>query len=197
MKRTLGMKIRFIILLVLAEACSQQEADTPLTPAMYVAKNSKEVEWIQDTLYVNHQKYSGFVYEFAENQKDTLLIEGFVGGLLNGVAKKYYPNGQLMEYRHYKAGEKHGKQVAFWENGKKRFEFVAVNGVYEGQFKEYSVEGKLFHLATYKNGQEGPQKMWYDNGKIRANYVIRNGKRYGLLGTKNCKNVSDSIFVVR
>ena len=60
------------------------------------------------------------------------------------------------------------------------------------------MEGKLFHLATYKNGQEeGTQKMWYDNDKIRANYYIIDGKRYGLLGTKNCKNVSDSIFIVR
>jgi antitoxin component YwqK of YwqJK toxin-antitoxin module len=53
-------------------------------------------------------------------------------------------------------------------------------------------------LAHFKDGQEeGSQKLWYDNGKIRANYVIIKGKRYGLLGTKNCKNVSDSIFVVK
>jgi antitoxin component YwqK of YwqJK toxin-antitoxin module len=60
------------------------------------------------------------------------------------------------------------------------------------------MDGKLIHLANYKNGQEeGTQKLWYDNGKIRANYVIKNGKRYGLLGTKNCINVSDSIFIVK
>lgn len=64
--------------------------------------------------------------------------------------------------------------------------------------KEWSFDGKLSHLGNFENGQEeGSQKMWYDTGKIRANYVIKNGKRYGLLGTKNCKNVSDSIFIVK
>ncbi|MCX6338150.1 MAG: toxin-antitoxin system YwqK family antitoxin, partial [Bacteroidetes bacterium] len=69
---------------------------------------------------------------------------------------------------------------------------------YEGELSEWTFDGKLIHLAHYIDGQEeGSQKLWYDNGKIRANYVIIKGKRYGLLGTKNCKNVSDSIFIVK
>ena len=111
------------------------------------------------------------------------------------IVKKYYPNKQLMEYREFRNDMKNGKQISYWDNGKKRFEFNAVNDAYEGELKEWDYNGNLFHLAHYKNGQEeGAQKLWYDNGKIRANYVILNGKRYGLLGTKNCKNVSDSIF---
>jgi antitoxin component YwqK of YwqJK toxin-antitoxin module len=96
----------------------------------------------------------------------------------------------------YRNGAKNGKQVSFWENGNKRFEFIAVNDAYEGELKEWSENGQLIHLAHYRNGQEeGEQKLWYDNGKIKANYVINNGRRYGLLGTKNCKNASESIFV--
>ena len=111
------------------------------------------------------------------------------------IAKKYYPNKQIMEYREFRNDMKNGKQISYWDNGNKRFEFNAVNDAYEGELKEWDYYGNLFHLAHYKNGQEeGAQKLWYDNGKIRANYVILNGKRYGLLGTKNCKNVSDSIF---
>ena len=114
------------------------------------------------------------------------------------IQKKYYPNKQLMEYRAFRNEMKNGEQIAYWDNGNKRFEFIAVNDVYEGELKEWDYNGKLFHLAHYKNGQEdGVQKLWYENGKIRANYVIIKGRRFGLLGTKNCKNVSDSIFVVR
>ena len=103
-----------------------------------------------------------------------------------------------MEQRNYLNGRKNGKQIAYWENGNKKFEFIAKDDAYEGEMKEWNIEGKLIHLANFKNGQEnGTQKMWYDNGKIRANYVIIDGKRYGLLGTKNCRNVSDSIFVVK
>jgi antitoxin component YwqK of YwqJK toxin-antitoxin module len=110
-------------------------------------------------------------------------------------AKKFYPNKQLMEYREFRNDMKNGKQIAYWDNGNKRFEFNAVNDAYEGELKEWDYNGNLFHLAHYENGQEeGVQKLWYENGKIRANYVILKGRRYGLLGTKNCKNVSDSIF---
>lgn len=111
------------------------------------------------------------------------------------VYKKYYPNHQLMEYREFRNAMKNGKQIAYWDNGRKRFEYNAKNDAFEGELMEWDYNGNLFHLAHYKNGrEEGVQKLWYENGKIRANYIILNGRRYGLLGTKNCKNVSDSIF---
>jgi antitoxin component YwqK of YwqJK toxin-antitoxin module len=114
------------------------------------------------------------------------------------VIKKFYPNKQLMEIREFKNDMKNGKQLAFWDNGNKRFEYTAKNDMNEGALMEWDYNGKLFHLAHYKNGQEeGVQKLWYENGKIRANYIIVNGRRYGLLGTKNCKNVSDSIFIIK
>ena len=114
------------------------------------------------------------------------------------VYKKTYPNKQLMEYREFRNGMKNGKQITYWDNGKKRFDFVAKNDAYEGELKEWDYNGNLFHLAHYKDGhEEGSQKLWYENGKIRANYIIIKGRRFGLLGTKNCKNVSDSIFNIK
>lgn len=114
------------------------------------------------------------------------------------IIKKYYSNNKLMEIREFRNNMKNGKQIAYWDNGNKRFEYIAKNDVSEGELKEWDFNGKLFHLAHYKNGQEeGVQKLWYENGKIRANYIILQGRRYGLLGTKNCKNVSDSIFVIK
>ena len=47
----------------------------------------------------------------------------------------------------------------------------------------------------YENGYEkGVQKIWWPDGRIKSNYIIKNNRRYGLLGVKNCVNVSDSIF---
>ena len=37
------------------------------------------------------------------------------------------------------------------------------------------------------------QQFWYNDGEIKSNYIIKNKRRYGLLGTKNCVNVSNSI----
>ena len=167
-------------------------------PNVFVSKQSKFLLNQDEIVFFKNKKFDGYLFEMYPNSKDTMSVEGFMEGILSGVTKKWYSNHQLLEERNFAVGQKNGKQVSYWDNGKTRFEFVAKNDQYEGELKEYSIEGKLFHLATYKNGQEeGPQKMWYDNGKIKANYFIINGKRYGLLGTKNCKNVSDSIFVVK
>jgi antitoxin component YwqK of YwqJK toxin-antitoxin module len=100
-----------------------------------------------------------------------------------------------MEIRHLKNGIRHGLQTAFWENGTKRFEYTALNDAYEGELKEWTENGQLFHLAHYKNGQEdGVQKMWHPNGKLRSNFIIVQGRRYGLLGTKNCLNIDEKLF---
>ena len=149
-------------------------------------------------MFLNNEKYSGYIYELNSVNTDTISAETYFDGLQNGISTKWYDTRKLMEQRNYLNGKKNGKQTAFWENGHKKFEFTAKDDACEGEMKEWNIYGKLIHLANYKNGQEnGTQKLWYDDGKTRANYVIIDGKRYGLLGTKNCRNVSDSIFIVK
>lgn len=165
-------------------------------PPILVLKSNTTIK--NNLLYVDDKIYSGFIYELHPQTTDTLLKAGYYQGLKEGASKKWFVRNRLMEIRYFESGQKNGKQIAFWENGHKRFEYTAKKDAYEGELREWNNDGFLFHLATYKNGQEeGPQKLWYDNGKIRANYVIVEGKRYGLLGTKNCVNVSDSIFITQ
>ena len=183
----------YFILVLLVYSCDEKKPKE-----QFILKSSTSISIVNDVVFYKNEKFSGTLFELNQNQKDTILSEVYKNGLLDGISKKWYPNKQLMERRVFKQGHKHGKQIAYWANGNKRFEFVAQNDAYEGEMKEWSIKGKLFHLAHFVNGlEEGIQKMWYENGKIRANYVIIKGKRYGLLGTKNCKNVSDSIFVVK
>ena len=194
----------FILMGSLICACKEDESkslpdvEKISVPQIVVSKQSDSVHINNDTVFFNKKKYDGFLYELYPNKIDTFSLESYLGGVLHGVCKKWYPNRRLMEIRYYTRGQKNGEQISYWENGKKRFEFTAVNDQYQGELKEWSIDGNLIHLATFEKGQEeGTQKLWYDNGKIRANYVIIKGRRYGLLGTKNCKNASDSIFVVK
>lgn len=195
--------MKYLLLLMMMIACAacveinrnQLTFATNETTMRHVSGQSADLSVNENRVYFQNKPFSGVIYQLDENTKDSLSSESYADGVLHGLSKKWYPNGQLMEIRYYQKGEKHGSQTAFYDNGNKKFEFTAEHDQYEGELKEWNVDGKLIHLATFKNGQEeGPQKMWYDNGKIRANYVMLNGKRYGLLGTKNCKNVSDSIF---
>ena len=195
------MRLLFFISIsiLLLNSCKQEENKTFSVSSLgiIVSSLSKELSITDNTLLYNNLEFNGTIYELYKNG-DTLAIKQMIKGLQDGISKKWYPNNQLMEIREYQNGQKNGKQIAYFQNGIKKFEFIAKNDIYEGELKEWNIGGDLIHLSTYKNGQEdGTQKMWYDNGKIRANYVIKNGKRYGLLGTKNCINVSDSIFVVK
>lgn len=194
------MKKYFLIFTFFAlYSCSDSSKEIDISkqeiPNIYVLKSALNITFSNDTVFLNSIKYSGYLYEMNSISNDTLLIEGYINGLQSGISKKWYSHKKLMEIRMFNNGKKDGRQVAYWENGFKKFDFIAKEDVYEGELKEWNIDGKLIHLGNYKNGQEeGAQKLWYDNGKIRANFFIINGKRYGLLGTKNCVNVSDSIF---
>lgn len=188
------MKPFFCLIIFIAFACINNKKQVT---EVYVQTTSDSLKIINDIAFVNSKKYAGFLFSL-HTTGDTSTIAYYENGLLEGSSKKWYVTKQLMEERCYQKGQKHGKQIAYWENGNKRFEFTAEHDINQGEMREWDFNGNLFHLANFVNGQEeGAQKMWYSNGKIRANYVVLKGKRYGLLGTKNCKNVSDSIFMVK
>ena len=192
-------KLFTILFLCIACSCNQNAIDNliknyELTPLVYTKQSSQDVFIWDEIVYVKDKKYSGILYKLFINSSDSFFTTEYKKGMLDGCSKKWYPNKQLMEIRYYKEGKKNGKQISYWDNGNKKFEFLANEDRYEGTLMEWTYNGKLVHLANYVHGQEeGIQKLWYDNGQIRANYVMRNGKRYGLLGTQNCKYVSDNI----
>ncbi|TXT32113.1 MAG: hypothetical protein FD136_1375, partial [Chitinophagaceae bacterium] len=119
----------------------------------------------------------------------------YLNGLEHGEWKKYYAGHHLKEQRFFEHGKKVGNYFTWWENGHLQFHYQLLNDEYEGVCKEWNEQGMLTKEMHFVKGHEsGSQKWWYDNGKIKANYTIIEGRRFGLLGTKNCVNVSDSIF---
>jgi antitoxin component YwqK of YwqJK toxin-antitoxin module len=150
---------------------------------------------INGIVQLNKQPYSGKVYTLYNGTKDTAEITSWLNGKEAGEWTKYYETGNLRERKTFENGRKTGELIAWWPNGNKQLHYRFFNDEYEGTCREWNEAGKLVKEMNYKAGHEaGPQQSWYDNGRIRANYVIENGRRYGLLGTKNCVNVSDSIF---
>ncbi|GAB4031239.1 toxin-antitoxin system YwqK family antitoxin [Spirosoma gilvum] len=143
----------------------------------------------------NNHPFTGIVYTLSENEKDTVEVVGFLNGKEHGEWKRFYGAGKLAEKRFFNNGQKTGDYLAWWPNGTKKLAYHFENGEYNGVCREWSQSGLLLKEMTYTNGyEEGPQKQFYENGKIKANYVMISGKRYGLLGTKNCVNTTDSLF---
>jgi hypothetical protein len=163
-------------------------------PSIFKPSADKGFNLHQDTLFCNDIKYSGFVFTLY-NAKDTMQLAGFLNGLEEGVQKKWYPNQQIASVRMYHAGKKIGKHLGFWENGQPQFEFYFEDGEHHGVANEWYQNGQPYRTFHYEHGYEaGSQKMWWENGIIRANYVIKNGRRYGLIGLKICMNPNDTLL---
>jgi antitoxin component YwqK of YwqJK toxin-antitoxin module len=180
------------LLFVCAES-KKNETHSKKIPNIYIKVNTVGLEKINDVVFLNTKKLDGYIYEMY-NQKDTAFVKSYLNGIEEGIHKSWYPNKQLAEKRYYHNGKKVGTHRAWWENGIKQTEYQISNDEYTGEFKEWNQKGRLIKFFHYKKGQEdGSQKLFYDNGSIRSNYVIIKGRRFGLLGTKNCKNVKDTL----
>jgi antitoxin component YwqK of YwqJK toxin-antitoxin module len=176
--------------------CNTTAPESPVPVSTRLLNKSEQTISINNgALFINNSAFTGTLFTLFPNTKDTATIENYVDGKESGEWRKYYSSTKIKEKRFFSNGRKTGEYMAWWENGNKQLQYLFVADEYEGSCKEWNEAGILNKIMHYKKGQEeGPQQWWYDNGKIKANYTIKEGRRYGLLGTKNCINVSDSIF---
>lgn len=177
---------------ILLASCSGPVTSDKL-PAFEAA--TVHVHW-QNGLAVEHDRpFTGMIYTLSETKKDTVEIVGFRNGKEQGEWKRFYEHGKLAEKRSFSDGKKVGDFTAWWPDGSLKLAYHFDDGEYNGVCREWGPTGQLLKEMTYKMGYEdGPQKQFYDNGKVKANYIIRAGRRYGLLGTKNCVNATDRLF---
>jgi hypothetical protein len=162
-------------------------------PLVYIAKNDKRIHQGGDTVYLEGKFFSGFLFEL-NSEGDTMFVGSYFNGVEEGLHAKFYPNGTKQEERFYINGGKDGLQRGWWPDGKLKFLFTCYDNEFEGKFEEWSDSGMLIKQFDYKRGYEdGPQKLWWSNGVLRANYVVKNGRKYGLIGLELCSNPYDSV----
>jgi antitoxin component YwqK of YwqJK toxin-antitoxin module len=145
--------------------------------------------------YSNTIPITGIVFSLNANG-DTSFSIPYRNGKEHGFSRHYHDNGQMKSLRCSENGWKEGEHTGWFENGQKQFVYHFTNDMFDGNQKEWLSNGTLYSDLNYVKGSEnGSQRIWYTNGKIKTNYIIKNNRRYGLLGTKNCVNNSDSVFV--
>lgn len=150
---------------------------------------------VNGLIYKSQKPYSGYIFSFFPQTTDTMEVSGYYLGKEHGNWRKYSINKTKTESRFFVNGSKEGELKSWWPDGRKKLNYHFQNNEYEGNYKEWNYQGQLtLNLNYHKGYEEGVEQMFYDDGKVRANYIIKNGRRFGLLGTKNCTNVSDSIF---
>ena len=111
-------------------------------------------------------------------------------GLPHGWTKSWSRDRQVLEERFFQEGKKQGKHIGFWLNGKKKFEYNYRDDIFHGEVKEWFESGQMYRHFNYEYGQEaGMQKMWKTDSRIKANYEVIDGRKYGLTGVKNYESV--------
>lgn len=183
------------VAIVLAFVWGCEPVNTPIPVSNHWLEASMANGNFKDgRLLVKEKPYNGYRYALYQDRQDTIMVSSYADGLEHGTWRKYHENGMRMEIRRFVYGKKEGEMHTWWENGQLQSTLQFRNDEYEGTCREWNREGKPIREMNYHMGHEnGDQKQWYDDGSIRSNYTIKNGRRFGLLGTKNCINVSDSL----
>jgi antitoxin component YwqK of YwqJK toxin-antitoxin module len=162
-------------------------------PAVYKNSATHKIATKAGVTYCDNKIFSGYLFLLNEN-KDTVMLSGYLNGKLNGWVRKWYSKNLLMEERFYVNGRKENRHNAWWENGQMKFEYFFKNDEHEGLQKEWFEDGKIYRTMNYSKGHEaGMQTMYRNDGSYIFNYEVKDGRMYGLTGTKNCKNVAESI----
>lgn len=173
------------------DASDQIESQNAAIPDRTISADNTSLTKKAARVYLNDSLYSGFIINHFKNGA-LQSKAGYLDGKLEGESIQYYDNGQLREKRFYKQNRKTDTHLGFWPNGQAKFEYHFKLDLHVGELKEWYASGQAYRFLTYTEGKEdGSQKMWDPDGKIRANYVVKDGHRYGLIGLKNCKSVTD------
>ncbi len=189
------MKIYFIILsiiLFLAGCSSKKEQSAGTTEFVYVNSIDTKLNTKDRLIYYNSLLFTGRITEL--NGNDTMGYSEYKAGKLNGNQVTYFSNGKVNEERYYENGFKTGEHKGWWENGNLRFIYHFKNDLFDGNVKVWNEKGMLFNNFNYIKGQEeGLQQAWFPNGDIQANYVVKENRKYGITGVKNCQTISEDL----
>ncbi|WP_298504965.1 hypothetical protein [uncultured Maribacter sp.] len=175
----------FLFLLVLFVQCVQPTKEQSLEKSNPYLKLENGILYFQEKAY-----YGSILSHYKEGTLASQIT--YVEGRKHGEEKKWHSNGVLAEKRFYTDGVKTGIHKGWWDNKTPQFEYhFNSQGQYNGFHKEWYASGQIYKDFNYVNGKEdGKQRLWKPDGRIKANYEVVYGERYGLIGLKRCKTVN-------
>ena len=115
--------------------------------------------------YVNQDKDSIWTY-YSEFDGTVRIREPYLEGILEGVARSYYPSGAISEELEWKQNEKNGEWKQFYENGAPRLTGHFEEGKLQGPYEIYYGDGTLKIKGTYvDNRSHGTWSFYDESGK--------------------------------
>ena len=163
--------------------------NTPLM-ANIVVSTDTSLQLINGIWFYRHQPFIGTIQTYFNNGA-LKASRTFFLGKEEGMHITYYENGNKDAVRYYHDGEKDSVNSGWWINRNQRFEYHFKAGVYEGDFKEWYVNGKPAKHIIYHDGKEVSGKGWRINGKPYMSFVMRDGRLYGLINPNLCYSLKN------
>ncbi len=168
------------------ESTAQSDLDTSLG---MVDAADPSLERVNGLLYLGSAPFSGYVVETYENGNLKSKV-GWLNGKREGLSEAWYSDGSERERREYSENRKTGSHLGWYEDGTRKFDLNLKDGVYHGRCRQWFANGQLATEFHFVEGQEvGSQRSWNYKGELQGNYVVREGHRYGLIGSKSCLTV--------
>lgn len=179
-----SLLVIFFVIVGLAYFSSSRK----VVPSRWVNETDTHLTHNGGSLYYNDTLFSGWVYSTFPNG-NRYYETPYYQGKEEGIMKSWYADHKLEQERIFVNGKKEGIHRGWWPTGKPKFEYYFDNDEHNGSAKEWFSNNSPYRIFTYKAGhEEGRQQMWWPNGTIRANYVVKDGQQYGLIGRKLCRN---------
>lgn len=142
---------------------------------VYYKNNIKEIGHWKDG------KQNGLFQMYTE---DGVLIDSgiFKNGERDGLTEQFYNDtGKLRVSANYKNGVLEGEFKAYYLNGNLQGEVNYINGEMNGEFKEYHENKKIRLSGSYKNSlQEGEWKSYLEDGTLESLINYKAGELHGI-----------------
>jgi hypothetical protein len=108
-------------------------------------------------------------------------------GRVHGLVISRFANGQRRGEGAFVHGQAQGVHRAWWPSGQLQSEQSFKADKPDGALRTWYASGRPYQEHHYVQGQEeGPQRVWFEDQRLRANYVVRDGRRYGSIGAMTC-----------
>lgn len=184
------LSITLFALLFMQSGCGTASSTSQEKLPVLLLPHAK-VRFEKGLAYVDGEPLTGWTFErYANGRVKTL--HPYQQGKKHGPELSFFPNGSKKSHRPYADGKRTGRHLAWFPDGTLRFDYTFEEGLAEGTHFEWYASGQLYRHCHYENGREsGKQQMWKSDGRVKANYVVRNHRRYGLTGVMNCETVQE------
>jgi hypothetical protein len=109
-----------------------------------------------------------------------------VGRPFTGIAE-WHERGALVRRTTYHDGQREGPEWRWWPDGTPRMTCTFHHDEFDGVLRTWHKDGQPASERHYAMGHEtGRQHTWTTTGETAGNYVVIDGRNYGLQGTKLC-----------